>query len=116
MRVVLKIKFLQSYTNRRRIRRYKKYIKKGKVIPESNLLWRKLEESVIDSSREFKYRLNLLTGGKIKTQDYHVALLIKCGISPTNISILIGRAKGTVSYRREALCEKSLAKNMELKL
>lgn len=92
------------------------YIKKGKVIPESNLLWRKLEESVIDSSREFKYRLNLLTGGKIKTQDYHVALLIKCGISPTNISILIGRAKGTVSYRREALCEKVFGEKYGVKV
>lgn len=80
------------------------------------MLWRKLEESVIDSSREFKYRLNLLTGGKIKTQDYHVALLIKCGISPTNISILIGRAKGTVSYRREALCEKVFGEKYGVKV
>lgn len=79
------------------------YIEKERVIPENNAIWRELEEVVLKTSPEFKYRLHLLTGGKLKLSDFHLALLIKCGISSTNISILVGRAKSTIAYRKDAL-------------
>ena len=92
------------------------YIIKEKVIPESNALWIQLEKTIIDSSKDFKYRLQLLTGGKLKIQDYHLALLIKCGISPTHMAILVGRTKGTISYRREALCEKIFGEKLGVRV
>lgn len=79
------------------------YIKNDRVIPENKPLWEGLEEVVLKSSPKFKSRLHLLTGGKLKPSDYHLALLIKCGISPTSISTIIGRAKSTVAYRKDAL-------------
>ena len=79
------------------------YIKEDRIIPDKNPLWVELEEVVLKSSPQFKYRLNLLTGGKLKPSDFHLALLIKCGISSTNISALVGRAKSTVAYRKDAL-------------
>lgn len=79
------------------------FIRKSKVIPESHKLWEEVESVVVKSSPNFKYRLQLLVGEELKTSDLHMALLIKCGIKPTNISILMGRAKATIAYRREAL-------------
>lgn len=81
-------------------------IKQSKTITENDSLWEELEKVVLQSSPDFKYSLYLLTGGKLKASDFHLALLIKCGISPTHISILVGRAKTTISYRREALGQK----------
>ena len=80
------------------------FISEDKVIPEQSPLWKKLEIAVIDSSPNFKSNLHLLTGGKLSAQDYRLALLIKCGVTPTQLISLLGRTKGTISYRRETLC------------
>lgn len=82
------------------------YIKNDRVIPDKSYIWVELEEAVLKSSPQFKHRLRLLTGGKVKSSDLHLALLIKCGISSTNISTLVGRTKSTVAYRKDTLCFK----------
>ncbi len=80
------------------------FISDDKVIPAQSPLWKKLENVVTDSSPNFKSNLHLLTGGNLSVQDYRLALLIKCGVTPTQLVSLLGRTKGTISYRREALC------------
>lgn len=82
------------------------YIKKGRIIPEKNPLWDELEDIIVSTSPDFKYKLHILTGGKLKPSDFHLAMLIRCGISPTNMAVLVGRAKATIAYRREALGQK----------
>lgn len=82
------------------------YVAGGKIIPLDSLLWEQMEAVVIECSPNFKYNLQLLTSGNLSSQDYRLALLIKCGITPTQMISLLGRTKGTVSYRREALCYK----------
>lgn len=82
------------------------YVAAGKIIPLDSHLWELLESVVIESSPNFKYNLQLLTGGNLSSQDYRLALLIKCGVTPTQMISLLGRTKGTISYRREALCYK----------
>lgn len=82
------------------------YVAGGKIIPLDSSLWEQMEAVVIECSPNFKYNLQLLTGGNLSSQDYRLALLIKCGITPTQMISLLGRTKGTVSYRREALCYK----------
>ena len=82
------------------------YVGGGKVIPLDSLLWEQMEAAVMECSPNFKYNLQLLTGGNLSSQDYRLALLIKCGVTPTQMISLLGRTKGTVSYRREALCYK----------
>ncbi len=80
------------------------YISDDKVIPSQSPLWKKLESVVTECSPNFKSNLHLLTGGNLSVQDYRLALLIKCGVTPTQLVSLLGRTKGTISYRREALC------------
>lgn len=80
------------------------FISEDKVIPDQSPLWKKLESAVTENSPNFKSNLQLLTGGKLSVQDYRLALLIKCGVTPTQLISLLGRTKGTISYRRETLC------------
>lgn len=85
---------------------YKKviqYINAGKIISDKDPLWIELEKIVTGTSPDLKNRLNILTGGKMKSSDFHLALLIKCGISTTGMSSLVGRAKATIVYRRKKL-------------
>lgn len=88
------------------------YIAKDRIIPEDSPLWGELEDVVLKSSPEFKHRLQILMGGKMKPSDFHLALLSKCGISSTNISTLIGRAKSTIVYRKDSLSFKIFGEKM----
>jgi hypothetical protein len=82
------------------------YINSNSVIPTNSHIWDDLETLVVKTSPNFKYNLRLLTGGNLKPTDLRLALLIKCNISPTNISTLVGRAKATIAYQRKNLCMK----------
>ncbi|MDE7110430.1 MAG: hypothetical protein K2O38_00840 [Muribaculaceae bacterium] len=88
------------------------YVSTQKIIVENNPLWKELDLIVTKCSPNFKYHLQLLTGGKLKDSDYHIALLIKCGITPTQMTFLIGKTKGTISYRRENLCFRIFEKKL----
>lgn len=92
------------------------FIREEKVIVESSGLWAELEQAVVATSPDFRYRLQLLIGGNLKASDYHMALLIKCGVTPTQMTKLVGKAKGTISYRREALCIKIFGEKKGVKI
>lgn len=90
------------------------FIKRDHAIPDNNPLWEELEGVVLTSFPQFKHRLYILTGGKLKPSDFHMALLIKCGISSTDISTLVGRVKSTIVYRKDALGFKVFDQKLEL--
>lgn len=91
------------------------YIGKHELIPASNdKLWSDLEKVVLKSSKNFKKRLSLLLGGHIDSHDLRLALLIKCGVTPSQKAILLGRTKSTITYRRGVLCSKLLGKEFDI--
>ena len=73
-------------------------------LKENNHLWKELEEIVIKCSPNFKKNLQLLVGGKLTSYDLHTAILIKCGISLSQMTNLLNRSKGAIVSRRESLC------------
>lgn len=89
------------------------HIKENRILPENSQLWIELEEVVMKSYPKLRTRLNILSGGKMKPTDFHLVLQIKCGISPTNIAGLVGRAKSTIAYRKDALVIKLFGQKME---
>lgn len=88
------------------------YISEERAIPENSPLWNNLLETVAQCRPDFKYRLQLLTGGRLKPNDFHLAVLIKCGVTPTQLTILMARTKGTISYHRQALCMRIFNENL----
>jgi len=85
------------------------YISQEKFISEKSDLWEDLELTILQASPDFNYRLELLSGkSKLNKEsiNYHLALLIKCGVTPTQLKFLLGREKGTISYRRKMLCKR----------
>jgi tetratricopeptide (TPR) repeat protein len=94
----------------------RKLIESGKIIKETDELWERLEKVVLDHSPNFVTDLQLLTKGNLTKVDLRTALLIRCGVSPTDMSLLLGRSKGTISSRRAALCYKVFDKNLGTKV
>lgn len=93
-----------------------KQISSGKSIKENDGLWSELEETVLKVSPRFKTNLNLLTLGKLTVLDLHTALLIKCGIKPSQMTILLGRSNGAIISRRESLCVKIFDEKLGVKV
>lgn len=81
-------------------------IRRGSIVNESSPLWVELEKTVKESSPKFKSNLYVLAGGDVKASDLHMALLIKCGVSPANIATLVGRSKSTITFRRKDMGKK----------
>lgn len=88
------------------------YIAEKHIISDTDELWNKIEEIVLSCSPHLKKNLTLLTSGNLKIADYRTALLIKCGLRPNEMAILLGRSKGAISSRRENLCIKILGDQM----
>ena len=79
------------------------YIKNCKELKEDNTLWSELEDMICRVSPNFKSNLMLLVGGKLNSFDLHTSILIRCGVSPTQMTKLLNRAKGTITSRRESI-------------
>ena len=89
--------------NSRAYAQLQEHIKEKRMIPETSPLWGELHSVIVEASPNFDRRLQLLSPGKIKGDAYRIMLLIKCGVTPTQLSVLIGRTKGALSNRRRIL-------------
>lgn len=82
------------------------HITNKKSITRETQFMKKLEEAVLESCPEFKLRLEILTLNQIKRIEYEVALLLRAGISPKNIAMLLDRTKSSITDRRRSLTKK----------
>lgn len=78
------------------------------IIKDSDPLWKEIKQVVLSISPKFIENLNLLTLGTLTSNELHTALLIKCGIKPSKMAILLGRSNGAIVSRRETLSIKIL--------
>ena len=83
----------------------------GKALPPDATIWQDLKKLAGEVWPGLQDRLNMLAGSRIKEKDYRLCLLIKLGFSPTDITVLSGRTKGTISSRRARLCKEILGEN-----
>ena len=77
----------------------------GKVIPPHSPLWGKIGNTVRECFPDFDRRLRILMGRKPKTDEYRMALLIKCGMTSTKSARLFSVVKSSINYRRKNLAE-----------
>lgn len=77
----------------------------GESIQPDSQLWAALEKDIHRISPHFKTNLALLLGN-LSDNDYHTAMLIRAGMTPTEIATLFARTKGTISRNRQRMCER----------
>lgn len=88
----------------------------GESVRDNDPIWHELEELILSRSPQFKSNLQILLNGKLTTNDYHTAILVKCGVAPTQMASLFGRSKGTITSRRETMCKKIMGENLGTKV
>lgn len=87
-------------------------IQEKKVIPEDSDFWQLIQKAIEEESPSFTSNLMWLLGGKVKTPDLHTALLIKCNVTPTQMTWLFGKSAGAISSRRESMSVRIFGKNV----
>ena len=73
---------------------------------EKSSLWKELEKIVLEAYLSFKLNLQTVPKEPITVNDWRTAILIKLGITPTQMSVLLNLTKGGIVSRRERLSEK----------
>ncbi len=76
------------------------------TISEEKTIFKNLEDLMETVSPGFLYRLQILTEGKVTHSEIRIAMLMKCGFSPLQISTLLGKEKNTISTHRRNLAFK----------
>ena len=94
------------------------HAKNGTIIHDSSELWKELYDLILQDSPDFETNLRLLMGGNIKHHELQTIILIRCGITPSQMAPMLGKAKGSISSRRESLSfkifgEKTNQKNID---
>lgn len=74
-----------------------------KAIPDDSPIWEELEQAVLTNAPHFKKHLQGLASKQLKPIDYHIVLLIRCGISSSQMVELLCRTKSTISYHRKLI-------------
>lgn len=92
------------------------YIKNKREIKENDPLWVELEKVVLEASPNFKKNLRMLLLGKLSYFDLSTAILIKCGVSPSQIAILFNRHKATIVSRRDSISTRIFGKKIGTKV
>lgn len=90
-------------------------LKEDRALSPTSSLWSELEEIINTAAPTFLPRLRFLTGGKLTENDTRISMLIKCGFTPTQLSTLLCKTKGTISYHRETLCMKAFDQKLGVK-
>ncbi len=88
-------------------------IRNEAIIAESSLLWEELEKTILQVCPKFKSNLLVLAGGKLKPSDLHLAILVRCGVSPANMATLVGRSKSTITFRRKDMGKKLFDQDLD---
>lgn len=85
------------------------------IFKDNDPLWGELEEAIIESYPNFKNNFSKLLGGRYRRSDLQTAILIKCGVAPSDMANLLGRAKNTISTRRESICKRAFGESLGTK-
>lgn len=96
--------------------RLREYIRENKSLHETDSIWQELEQLIEQIFPGFKSNLWKFSDGKATAVEIQVALLIKCGISPSEMAKLLNRAKNTISTRRKSLFVKIFGKDRDPKI
>lgn len=86
-------------------RRLRQFITDRKNISPDHSIWQEIEKTVLRDSPDFRKKIIILTKGKISSENYKTLLLVKCGISPTDMSRVLSVSKSTISSRRQRIAE-----------
>lgn len=81
-------------------------LKSGKSIGTANKIWSRLTEDAERIYPNLRITLERLSGGQMTVQEWHLALLIKLGLTPNQCAVVMAMSPGSITYHRNKLAKK----------
>ena len=88
------------------------YIEKEQAVNDSDELWHELKKQIETSSPNFFDNLTLLASDRLTKTDIQTLLLIKYGISSSDMTKILSRTHSTIGSRKDSLCLKLFGKKI----
>ena len=85
-------------------------------IKEQDPLWNELETTLLKFYPDFKSNLQVLLRGGMSLSELQTSILIKYGVSPNQMAILLNRSKNTIVSRRNTIGLKIFDEKMPPKI
>ena len=85
-------------------------------IKEQDPLWNELEITLLKFYPDFKSNLQVLLRGRLSLSELQTSILIKYGVSPSQMAILLNRSKNTIVSRRNTIGLKMFDEKMPPKI
>ena len=85
-------------------------------IKEQDPLWNELETTLLKFYPDFKTNLQVLLRGRLSLSELQTSILIKYGVSPNQMAILLNRSKNTIVSRRNTIGLKIFDEKMPPKI
>ena len=85
-------------------------------IKEQDPLWNELETTLLKFYPDFKSNLQVLLRGRLSLSELQTSILIKYGVSPNQMAILLNRSKNTIVSRRNTIGLKIFDEKMPPKI
>ena len=79
-------------------------------------VWKDLIEVIKETNPKFLYNLELLLEKPLSDNQLQIVLLTKCLFTPTEISVIMNRTKGTISHHRENIGIMIFGKKISVKI
>ncbi|MDE6445048.1 MAG: tetratricopeptide repeat protein [Muribaculaceae bacterium] len=89
------------------------HVDKEKPINDNDIFWEELEKTVLTTSPLFLENLRLITGG-ITKKEKRLALLLKCGLRPTEAALIFSLTRQGVNGRKDSLKRKIEANHIKV--
>lgn len=87
-------------------RELKRRLEAGSLMNDSDPYWKEMESMISEVFPKFKETLICLTGDNLSLLDWHVAILIKCRISQSDMARLLGVGRSAITHRLSSLSKK----------
>ena len=85
-------------------------------ISDKESLLQRLQELIEMTYPDFFPQLNNICEGEISPSAKNIVVLIKCGVTPTQMLPLLGKEKGTLSYWRKKLAHQLMGDTLQTKM
>ena len=93
-----------------------KKIEDKSFISDKESLLQRLQELIDKTYPDFFPQLDNICEGEISPSAKNIVILIKCGVTPTQMLPLLGKEKGTLSYWRKKLAHQLMGDTLQTKM
>lgn len=88
----------------------------GRSVADNDPLWKDIKRAVLRLYPDLIKKINILSTSQMTAVEWHTIYLIKCGYTPSQMTILFSKSNGAIISRRKTISTKLLGTSAKMKV